>query len=98
MYVVSSLTERVYVCSSKYSDLVLNLSSVVHQGIPVVQLVTQFSKGLPGIYNRMEVLTYKRSVTQSAAPPTVIHFWNEWFGWPHTFLGLERQELVVVVL
>ena len=57
MLVVLSLPERVYVCSSMYSALGLNLSSVVHQGSFMVFLSNQVLTGLPGVYTRMEVLT-----------------------------------------
>ena len=55
--VVSSLPERVYVRISTHYALCINLSSVVHQGPPVVRLSNQFITGLPGLYTRIEVLT-----------------------------------------
>ena len=39
-----------------YSDLGLNLSTVIHKGPPVLRLGNQVIKGLPDLYNIMEVL------------------------------------------
>ena len=72
LLVVLSLPERVYVSRSTQSDLCLNLYSVVHQVINVAHLINQFLTGLPGIYTIMEVSTYQRSATQSAALPPMI--------------------------
>ena len=65
LLVVSSLPDRVYVCSINYYALGLKVHSVVQQVIPVTHLM-QVPKGLPGIYNRSKVLTYQSSDTKSA--------------------------------
>ena len=42
---------------------------MVRQGPPVVRLSNQVLTDLPGLYIRMEILTYQRSATKSAARP-----------------------------
>ena len=101
--VVSSLPERVYVYSSAQYALDLNLSTVVHQGPPVMRLSEQVLTGLPGLCTSIEVLNYQRSTTQSAAHKEIdleflYHLIISWRLEQHPILSREQPSLSLMII